>query len=180
MRIPLNLLLLILLGSCLHDEDGKSECVHLSWKTPGGYSINWKPVGTTEDVEAELDAEVEWAIQWFVAQGHGEAWVRGVAQRQVYDVEDHCAFMVFHPSGVVWASGLQEDCGHLIRLAYYSLERGDVVPPDAPAWTVMRNGYNQRDWWWGNPDKKRLPALRHELGHALFGACFEHTPCSAA
>ena len=157
-------------------DDKGHTCVHYTEDTPLGYRYSFEKIGTEEDVAAELDAAITAAIAAFPERPDAEA----VAKATIWIVKDSAAFM--SSNFQTWASGEQIDghdnCPGKIILAYYSVGRANTlaeVPPSAPWWTVQFNGLR---WWYADVDKPRVPALRHELGHALYGACFEHTNCN--
>ena len=86
------------------------------------------------------------------------------------------------PTG--WASGAWLPRERVIMLAFWSRAKGNVVPPDAPPWTVYTWGDlrpdPKYDWGYEPPPG---PAEGHELGHAWatrkfglqLGAAFEHS-----
>lgn len=164
------LALVLILSGC---NDSK---YHFS-STPKGYQLSWQNVGaipalfTGAEIGAIFDSAVEVdAVAHLGKYGISPEMVKAIARGCEVVGFDAARFKASSsPTG--WASGAQ--IGTRICVAFWSRARGDVVPPDAPSWTVY--SWPERPspaFDWGVPPY--FPALGHEIGHAIYGARFEH------
>ncbi len=149
-------------------------------QTPGGNSLAWENVGAVpdwyslNDIHLAFDAAVEDAVAYLARYGAAPEFVRSVARGHQHVGFDAARFQIAaSPTG--WASGAYFQGSPRIALAFWSRARGNVVPADAPPWTVY--SWPQRpdpafDW---GVEPPVFPALGHEIGHAIWGPQFEHS-----
>lgn len=147
--------------------------------TPARHALAWQNIESVpgwysaEQIGAQLDGAVDAAVVYLGRYGVEEARTRAVAHAHRYVGFDMPRFKAgASPTG--WASGAYYEGGRQIVLAFWSRARGDVVPAEAPQWTVYS--------WPTRPSPKydwgttpHFPALGHEIGHAIYGPTFEHT-----
>lgn len=171
-RILAVLTLALLLPAC-----GNEKYDYL--RTPAGYSLAWENVGAVDalyslnDILDSFDMAVERAKTHLAKYGVAPQTVESYAKSCKHIGIDGARFKIdASPTG--YASGAYYVGHQRIVLAFWTRASGNVVPPDAPAWTVY--SWPQRpdpayDWGVEPPS---FPALGHEIGHAIFGGAFEH------
>lgn len=147
--------------------------------TTNGHLLSWQNDGAVpewfsmNEVDSRLDLAVDRAVAHLAIYGTPEALVRATARGYKYVGFDAARFKAdASPTG--WASGMYSGPSHPIALAFWSRAKGNDVPPDAPPWTAYQ--WPQRPdpaWDWG-VEPPAFPALGHEIGHAIWGAAFEH------
>lgn len=147
--------------------------------TPKGYALSWQNVGAVPDwyslsgIGSLFDGSVEDAVLYLGKYGAAPELVRSVTA-QHRNVGFDAARFAIRASGTGWASGAYIAQKRQILLAFWTRVKGDVVPADAPAWTVYSWPTRPSPAYdWGEIPKA-FPALGHEIGHALYGPAFEH------
>ncbi len=165
----------LLLPSCLSRES--EDYI----PTADGYRLSWNNVGavpalyTRDGIGDRFDEAVGNAVTHLAKYGLSEKAVREMAALHRYIGYDAARFQIdASPTG--WASGAYYSQSRGIVLAFWGRASGDVVPADAPAWTVYSWPTRPSpafDWGYEPPP---FPALGHELCHAFFGPQAEHIP----
>lgn len=171
--------ILVCLGMTLLPACGAEKYDYFS--TPAGYRLAWENVGAVPgwyslvEIGMKFDGAVEEAVAYLDRYGVEAEVVRAVARSHRHIGFDAARFAI-DASHTGWASGAYYTGSSRVALAFWSRAKGDVVPDDAPAWTVY--SWPERpspayDWGFGPPF---FPALGHEYCHAFFGPMAEHVP----
>lgn len=172
MRKTLVLAVALLLPAC------REEKYHYS-PTPNGLMLSWQNVGAVpgwyplSEVGLKLEGAVEDAVVYLAKYAAPPELVRAMGRNHKYIGWDAARFAI-SASETGYASGAWFPGSKTIMLAFWSRTKGNVVPADAPPWTVY--SWPSRpdpayDWGYEPP---AFPAMGHELGHGIWGAQFEH------
>ncbi len=167
---------------------GSDSCPEGFAETPQGYFVKWVEYGTTTTglftidyiQQAHSDA-IDRAVIWF-NQNHNFTLESGYAMAHSIVWELHDIPVIIATDGVTTAAGEYVPGCDLVRLTFHHRRPNsfgfvpcDQVPLDAPQWTILEYPAGSGQCRWGEVVLgDEFPALRHELGHALLGACFEH------
>lgn len=174
-RVAVGALLALLLAGCFARDEKYDYRV-----TAAGYQLAWENVGavparyTLEAIGARFDVAVEHAVAHLAKYGVPAEQVRSQARAYKHIGYDAARFAISaSPTG--WAAGAWSGDYRIIQLAFWARAKGNVVPADAPPWTVYTWGALRPDpkYDWGY-EPPPFPALGHELGHAIYGPQFEH------
>lgn len=161
----------LLLSCWEHDENN-----YLG--TPKGYKVEFHNIGSLpdwysqEEVLTFLDNAIEDAAVYLWKYGVSQSTVEQYARSYKYVAYDMPRFAIT-ASETGWASGAWSQQYRTIQLAFWARAKADIVPSWAPPWTVYS--------WPTRPSPAfdygttpHYPATAHEIGHAIFGAAFEH------
>ena len=197
-RVFMALFAAILIPACHRDDDWRAR---LSFEVNEyGYSVHWGEQGSTTTVNpvtgqvyfTKADAyrwhkeAVDRAVNWFaVNYGLSYESLYSTAKNINWVLVDNCAFIASDDR--TWALGEYLPGYWQVWAGVYRREPPGFnegwprseIPYGTPPWTVNNAPWDYNIVRWGVIDSgNEYPALRHEFGHALFGACFEHN-CQA-
>lgn len=175
-RVSLALTALLLLPACGEDKD------HTPWEsTQDGYLVAWYDQGTLgtglldkATLYAEFDAAMQLAADAMLAQyGTPRDTFFAVARLHKFRLHDNIFF--YYSGQRVFGYHKDKKDFNEVGVAYWPFRTDPVAPdPTAPLWTHYFSTISNL-WYWGVHDVTALyAALRHEVGHHIFGAGFEH------
>lgn len=179
-RFLVSILAAFLIPACIGDKDKDKT----PWEsTPDGFIVYWYDKGTLSSqpplsdkatLYAEFDAAISIAAgQMLTTYGLPEANFYAAARVHRFRLHDN---IFFYYSGQR-VFGYHEDSNDFneIGVAYWPFLTDPTAPdPTAPEWTHYYSNISNL-WYWGVHDAAKLYAvLRHEVGHHIYGALFEH------
>ena len=174
--------IVVLMASLLVAGCSRAREDNTPWEsTQAGYIVYWYDGGTLgtglstkEILYAEFDAAIELAADAMFSQyGTPRTDFKAAASVHKFRLYDNIFF--YYSDQRVF--GYHDDNLNFneIGVAYWPFRTDpDAVDPNSPSWTWYFSTISNL-WYWGVHDVGALyAALKHEVGHHIFGPSFEH------